>query len=455
MSEPAYLSELTIGNIRCFGQPQTVKLGIDGSPIYWTVILGNNGTGKTTLLQALAAFADLISNKDDFQQALKFRSFLLENLRSKENDPALDVEILLGDDFRSFKLPSHHKKDIFLMDAAKKIASIAQVGLGFGSIFDSLIDKIMEIKLEETPQISTVFVAYSSGRRSAATGKAENFASNISAPLSSDDAPIRNPSDWLLQLDYSAAKAPDENDILKRHSERVKDALIDLLPDISDIRFVVGEAPKYQSRVEFCTPDGWLTIDKLSLGYRTLTTWMVDFARRLFEHYPDSENPLAEPAVCLVDEIDLHMHPQWQRQVMQYLRDKFPRTQFIVTAHSPLVVQASASAGANIAVLRRTDDGVVIDQSLQAVRGWRIDQLLTSDLFGLATARPPEFDGLMARRKELLTKPGLSDKEQRELADLDAKLHSLPGGETPEEMDAMDIIKRAAARLKAGESAGS
>lgn len=270
-----------------------------------------------------------------------------------------------------------------------------------------------------------------------------------------DDYPLADPSDWLLRLDYSATKSGQPRAQVRHYAERVNEALIDLLPDVSDIRFVVGEAPKYQSRVEFCTPDGWLTIDKLSLGYRTLTTWMVDFARRLFEHYPDSDNPLAEPAVCLVDEIDLHLHPQWQRQVMQYLRDKFPRTQFIVTAHSPLVVQASASAGANIAVLRRTDDGVVIDQSLQAVRGWRIDQLLTSDLFGLATARPPEFDGLMARRKDLLTKPGLSDEERHELADLDAKLHSLPGGETPEEMDAMDIIKRAAARLKAGESAGS
>ncbi len=47
----------------------------------------------------------------------------------------------------------------------------------------------------------------------------------------------------------------------------------------------------------------------LSLGYRTLIAWMVDFASRLFERYPNSPNPLAEPAVVIVDEIDLHLHP--------------------------------------------------------------------------------------------------------------------------------------------------
>src|SRR5206468_2266596 len=138
-------------------------------------------------------------------------------------------------------------------------------------------------------------------------------------------------------------------------------------------------------------------------GYRTLIAWMVDFASRLVERYPDSANPLAAPAVALVDEIDLHLHPLWQRQLMRYLTECFSNTQFIVTAHSPLIVQAAAE-DANIALLRREDDHVVIDNDVERIRGWRIDQLLTSDLFGLPSARPPQFDALLERHKELMTK---------------------------------------------------
>ena len=96
--------------------------------------------------------------------------------------------------------------------------------------------------------------------------------------------------------------------------------------------------------------------------------WMVDFASRMFDLYPESENPLAEPAVVLIDEIDLHLHPKWQRELLDYLSNLFPNTQFIVTTHSPLIVQSAVARDANIVVCRREGDHVVIDQSIEAVR---------------------------------------------------------------------------------------
>nr|WP_239015299.1 AAA family ATPase [Archangium violaceum] len=148
----------------------------------------------------------------------------------------------------------------------------------------------------------------------------------------------------------------------------------------------------------------------LSLGYRTLIAWMVDLASRLFERYPESPNPLAEPAVVLVDEIDLHLHPTWQRQLIGYLTERFPNTQFIVTAHSPLVVQSATDA--NIVVLKREGDHVVIDNDVESIRGWRVDQLLTSDLFGLETARPPQLEDFLKARTALLSKPRLTKKDE-------------------------------------------
>ncbi|HEX8699150.1 MAG TPA: AAA family ATPase, partial [Myxococcaceae bacterium] len=230
--------------------------------------------------------------------------------------------------------------------------------------------------------------------------------------------------------------------------ERIKKLLIDLLPDVSDVRFAPPDDRISNARVEVLTPYGWVAMRDLSLGYRTLIAWMVDLASRLFERYPESSNPLAEPAVVLVDEIDLHLHPKWQRQLIGYLTERFPNTQFIVTAHSPLVVQSATDA--NIVVLRREGDHVVIDNDVESIRGWRVDQILTSDLFGLETARPPQLEELLKERTALLSKPRLTREDEARLQELETAIGPLPAGETSTEREALELIQRAAARLRNG-----
>lgn len=430
---PAYISSLHIGNIRCFNSNNILTLSENADPFFWNVILGNNASGKTTLLQSISLFLEILYGKR-YENTFEISEYVTDNVRNGEKDILFNAKFC--------------KKEILSTPIIKSGRQLNDVKLVCGDFLmdfpDSFISKVLNGAYDA---LYLVYAAYGSGRR-AKRFQQSGGSDYSSHGLFSDDSPIDSAAEWLLQIDYTAAKDSSGHSSAQKYKELVEAALIDLLPDVSQIRYIAGEAPKYKSTVEFLTPDGWLTLEQLSLGYRTLTTWMVDFARRLFEHYPDSPNPLAEPAICLVDEIDLHLHPKWQRQIVGHLRSKFPRTQFIVTAHSPLVVQASASAGGNIAVLRRTPDGVVIDQSPRAVRGWRIDQLLTSDLFELETARPPEFDALMRRRRELLTKPTLTEAEQREVEELNARMESLPGGETPEEMEAMELIMRAANRLR-------
>ena len=119
------------------------------------------------------------------------------------------------------------------------------------------------------------------------------------------------------------------------------------------------------------------------------------------------------------------------REVIGYLTERFPNTQFIVTSHSPLIVQAAA--GANIALLRREGDHVVIENHPETIRGWRIDQILTSDLFGLETARPPDEEKLLLRRKELLTRPRLTKSDRNELKEIEEKIGPIPTGESFEQ----------------------
>lgn len=79
-------------------------------------------------------------------------------------------------------------------------------------------------------------------------------------------------------------------------------------------------------------------VDQLSEGERNLLVMVADLARRLAVANPDLENPLLGEAIVLIDEIELHLHPSWQRTVVHDLRRTFPNCQFIVTTHSPQVL---------------------------------------------------------------------------------------------------------------------
>ena len=89
--------------------------------------------------------------------------------------------------------------------------------------------------------------------------------------------------------------------------------------------------------VQAKTPYGFVPLRQLSLGYQTTTAWILISRREMFVRYPDSKRPLEENAVVLVDEIDLHLHPRWQRKLFRQLETHFPNVQFVVTAHGPLV----------------------------------------------------------------------------------------------------------------------
>lgn len=257
---------------------------------------------------------------------------------------------------------------------------------------------------------------------------------------------LRDPEEWLLKADYNARLRGREGKRFDAFARRVRVALIGILPDVADIRIQAADELGESPRVEARTPDGWVPLRRLGFGYQSQIAWLVDFATRMFERYPDRPDPLAEPAVVLVDEIDLHMHPSWQRKVISDLTELCPNTQFIVTAHSPLVVQAAADA--NIVLLRREGDHVVIDNDPEVLRNWRVDQILTSELFGLDSARPPQIEAQLKERRALLAKPKLTSRDRRRLGELEAQIGDLPAGESAEDRRAMELIRRAAEKLQ-------
>lgn len=405
-NQGVYFLSLSVENVRCFAEKQTLDLS-DGSgrPAQWTVILGDNGTGKSTLFDALAN--------------LKLSQIIDSSLiRTKSLDPHVRIDFSYSENLKTISDPEHYE-----LNRSKHRFDVSL----FGKFYKQAIQ------------------VYSASRRLTKKHEFDFGDGLVELPVDDPDNLI-NAEEWLLKTDYIANKPSEIQASYQERLTIIEDTLIALLPDVSDIRISTPSEKSPNPRVEFKLPDGWLLLSQLSLGYQTMTAWMVDLAAQLFKHYPNSANPIAEPAVVLIDEIDLHLHPKWQRTIMAYLSERFVNTQFIVTAHSPLIVQAAENA--NIVVLKREGDSVKIHQHPQDVKGWRIDQLLTSDLFDLPSARSPHYENLLDQRRQILSQAQLTDTDQATLSELESQIGQLPTAETREDIDAMSIIRRAAELLK-------
>ena len=108
-----------------------------------------------------------------------------------------------------------------------------------------------------------------------------------------------------------------------------------MFPDISEPHIMLNPL-RFAVRINGTRLD----IMQLSDGYKTMLSLVIDLASRMALANPHLADPLAANAVVMIDEIDLHLHPEWQRRVVGDLLRVFPNTQFILTSHSPYIIEA-------------------------------------------------------------------------------------------------------------------
>ncbi len=366
LEPPIYIENLSINGTNCFKGTKEISLtNEDESPAMFTVILGNNNTGKTTLLRFIAAFNPIPRNRNHSSVSI----FGGEKSVPPNYDLYFDKVI---DNFFTFS-----DKNINVNFEDNSVVS-SLVGLTINKLYEEgrnikvfysyLMRGKPPVNLDEHFRIDAYGTQRKQGKGSHIEYKLEDRVESVFTD-SADN--IINAEEWFLGTKFDALM---DSKRAEQELEQVQGALIKLLPDIKDIQ-IGGEKLR---RVHFITNGGdKVLINQLGSGYQSLITWVVDYAKRQFDRYPDSDNPLAEPGIVLVDEIDLHLHPTWQRKVVAFLRDLFPKTQFIVTAHSPLVVQSADDI--NVIVLHRdeeTDDIKIEQPKLTNFQGWSIEEIL-------------------------------------------------------------------------------
>ena len=157
-------------------------------------------------------------------------------------------------------------------------------------------------------------------------------------------------------------------------------------------------------------------VGDLSSGSQSTLLWILWLALEMLNHYEFVNEWNERPAVLLIDEIENHLHPTWQRRVIPALLEHFPGLQIFATAHSPFVV-AGLRAG-QVHMLKRDADGVVTASTNERdIIGWTTDEILRT-FMGVDEPTDQLTVNRASRLRELRGKETLSDAEAEEMAEL-------------------------------------
>ena len=220
---------------------------------------------------------------------------------------------------------------------------------------------------------------------------------------------------------------PDDFQFPDPQLEAVKSALTLFLPEFSD--FSVRRNPL---RMEVKKNGKRLTMNQLSDGEKCLIALVGDLSRRMAIANPVQDNPLHAKGIVLIDEIDLHLHPKWQRIIVPKFLEVFPNCQFFFSTHSPHIITHVHPE--SLFLLKHSDAGITAEKPNESY-GKNADRVL-EDLMGLKTTRPDQVDNSIHNIFSGIQKGEINDARQQ----IDTLRQEI--GEDPELVKAEVLIRR-------------
>lgn len=389
-----FLKEIKLRNFKCLSDISLSFEKDKKSNRKWTLILGENGTGKSNILKAIAlvtsgsnALGELLGNIDSW---IKFGenncsiTAVIETKKGEERDISLKFE--RGDNLS--KVISKNKESLYLIDSAIENANRNYFIVAYGA----------------SRRLSNEVFSNFEKSRSARSMNVRNLFDNSSTlnPLTA----------WIIELDYRSGE---------EGINLVKEALQDFLPGI-----IFHSIDKEKKQVMFDTVDGLISLDQLSDGYQNMAAWIGDLLFRITEAFRTYSKPLESRGLLLIDELDLHLHPKWQRKLLDFIGNKLPNFQVVATTHSPLTAQ-QADTGELFALKRNDSNIVEIIPFIGSPKSLLINQLLMTPVFGLETDESYEIQNVKKEYEALKSKgDSLNETEKKTMKIVKSKLKDLP-----------------------------
>lgn len=433
------LKQLSLRNFRLFGEKEQLLKFNSGKNV--TVLVGNNGCGKSSILDAIAISISTFTSNFPGQSIKQFKESDVHITEDEDYGDYLQVESVFETSYNgdidilryrqgNLKAPEGVLKNVnsyaeLLMAKINKeencvLPVVAYYGTGRGQI------KAPERK-RDFKKAFTRWDAYTGALDASA-----NFRQFIEwFDLMEDEERREKESrrDW----DY---KSKPLESVRKALTTFVGDKFSNPRMMIHPLRFIMDESIGEDKIRQ-------LRIEQLSDGYKIVTAMVADIASRMAEANPDMDDPLQSNGIVLIDEVDLHLHPKWQRTIIGSLTKTFPNIQFIVSTHSPIIL-SGATNDAQVIMLREDS---IIDTDAKEYETYDISQLLLSELFGLKSSRSPQWDRLLSEQSDLLKKNDRSLEENARLKVLDKLLSQLSFGDSIEQIKSRELLYRIANRL--------
>lgn len=370
-----YLSKIELKDIKCF-EKFTLDLKDSGGFTFLTTILGDNAVGKSTILKAIAM-----------------------GLNDEVSAGALMKESP-GEMLRTGTLKGHIKLTLDNNKRESKTVITTR-------IFKDNLDDPERIKQEKESDNEfnwkDIFVCgYGVNRTIGGDTSFEKYTSLEST----------------YTLFNKLSGLQNSELILLRQSDIIKKIITDKL-----LRILMLDQKHYS--IEFTKkgmmlngPWGSFTISDMSDGYQSTTSWVTDFFG--WQIYADrivNKDSLIT-GILLIDEIENHLHPRWQKNIIQLLKEQLPNVQIIVSTHSPLIAKSAGSLTPNtktdkLVYLELTEGNKVEKTELELLKGMDIDQILASKAFGYQILNIEE-DEILSELSRLTSKGENRNKKEEE-----------------------------------------